>query len=57
MVKSPYNWIIHPLTQSQVANQQKNIQETHFLGIYHNFDLMLLTMLISTLMLSDREII
>ena len=22
---SPYNWVIHPLTQPQVANQQKNL--------------------------------
>ena len=24
-VKSPYNWVISPLTQPQVANQQKKI--------------------------------
>ena len=23
-IKSPYNWVISPLTQPQVANQQKN---------------------------------
>ena len=26
MVKSPYNWVIHTLTQPQVANQQKKKQ-------------------------------
>ena len=27
MVKSPYNWVILPLTQSLVANQQKKMDE------------------------------
>ena len=31
--KSPYNWVISPLTQPQVANQQQKTQYYHIVGI------------------------
>ena len=32
-VKSPYNWVIYPLTQPQVANQQKKYRPSNAINL------------------------
>ena len=36
MVKSPYNWVIHTLTQPQVANQQQKKLKIKNYPLYEN---------------------